>query len=253
MLSAQKNLDYGKICIMKNNKMKLPEKYYFKKYNKKNINFITIDGITCSGKSVFANLLKKKLKGKFKNINILSKDLFLLTREKRINFTRKVKSDFFNQNKVHYDLKKLNYLINFLKYGNKTKTLKLKNLYNRKTGKNNLSLKFIFSKNNLIIFEGIYVTQDIKKITRPMIKILIIEKIYESLARKIERIRDKKISIQHVVTEFTKIHLQSFKKHLIKNNFDLVFEDLERSFMPVSNGKRLQLNSLKSFLKKHSY
>ena len=29
--------------------------------------------------------------------------------------------------------------------------------------------------------------------------------------------RDKKISIQHVVTEFTKIHLQSFKKHLLKN------------------------------------
>ena len=101
--------------------------------------------------------------------------------------------------------------------GNKDKTLIMKNLYNRKTGQNNLTVRFKFLPKRLIIFEGIYVNEDVKKLVRPIMKILIIEKIYESLARKIERIRDKKISIQHVVTEFTKIHLQSFKKHLAKN------------------------------------
>ena len=35
-------------------------KKIFKDFKKKNINLITIDGITCSGKSLFAGLLKKK-------------------------------------------------------------------------------------------------------------------------------------------------------------------------------------------------
>ena len=79
------------------------------------------------------------------------------------------------------------------------------------------------------------------------------EIIYESLARKIERIRDKKISIQHVVTEFTKIHLQSFKYHLNKSKFDIVFADQDREFMPVLKGKKIQLDNIKIFLKKHLY
>ena len=117
--------------------MKLTKKNILEKFNKKEVNFITIDGITCSGKSLFADLLKKKLNSRFKNILILSKDLFLLTREKRIYFTKKTKKNFFNQNKIHYDLNKLNTLIRFLKKGNKNKTLIIKNLYNRKTGQNN--------------------------------------------------------------------------------------------------------------------
>ena len=79
-----------------------------------------------------------------KNILILSKDLFLLTREKRIYLTKKIKKNFFNQNKIHFDLNKLNTLIRFLKKGNKDKTLIMKNLYNRKTGQNNLSVRFKF-------------------------------------------------------------------------------------------------------------
>tara|TARA_Y100000590_G_scaffold268470_1_gene301535 strand:+ start:6462 stop:7175 length:714 start_codon:yes stop_codon:yes gene_type:complete len=236
-----------------NRKMKLPKKNILKKFNANQVNFITVDGITCSGKSVFSNLLKKKLRNRFKNTLILSKDLFLFTREKRINFTKKLKKDFFKQNTVHYDLNKLNSLLMFLKKGNKKKTLVLKNLYNRTTGKNDLSIKFKFLDKRLIIFEGIYVNQDIKNTVKPILKILIIEKIYESLARKIERIRDKKISIQHVVTEFTKIHLQSFKKHLLKNNFDIIFKDKKRDFVPVYNGKKKQLDYIKIFLSKHLY
>ncbi len=233
--------------------MKLTKKNILKKFNKNEVNFITIDGITCSGKSLFADLLKKKMNSRFKNILILSKDLFLLTREKRIYLTKKIKKNFFNQNRIHYDLNKLNTLIRFLKKGNKSKTHIMKNLYNRKTGQNNLSVKFKFLPKRLIIFEGIYVNEDVKNLVRPIMKILIIEKIYESLARKIERIRDKKISIQHVVTEFTKIHLQSFKIHLAKNDFDITFKDLKRDFITIQNGKKKQLDYIRLFLSKHLY
>ena len=60
--------------------MKL-EKKLFKNFEKRKINLITVDGITCSGKSLFANLLKK-FKRNFVDIYILSKDLFLYPREK---------------------------------------------------------------------------------------------------------------------------------------------------------------------------
>lgn len=234
------------------NKMKLKINV-LKKYDKDGVNFITVDGITCSGKSLFANLLRKKLSRKFKNILVLSKDLFLFTREKRIRFTKKIKKDFLNQNKIHYDLNKLNRLVKFLHKGNGEGKLILRNLYNRKTGKNNLTVKFKFLNNRLIIFEGIFVNEDIKNLVKPVRKILIIEKVYESLARKIERIRDKKISIQHVVTEFTRIHLQSFNKHLLKNNFDVVFRDEKRDFIPIYSGKKKQLDYIKVFLSKHLY
>ena len=232
--------------------MKLNKKL-FNNIKKKEINFITIDGITCSGKSLFANLLKKNLKDKFYDILILSKDLFLYPREKRIKITRNLRKINKNQNELHYDLKKLKLLLEFLNGNNKAKTIVLKNLYNRKTGKNNLKIKFRFLKKRLIIFEGIYVSEDIKHIIKPILKILIIEKVYESLARKIERIRDKKISVQLVVTEFIRIHLESFKKYLSKNNFDISFEDIDRNFVAKKQGKVKQLEYIKKFLSKHRY
>jgi uridine kinase len=147
----------------------------------------------------------------------------------------------------------LKLLLNFLNGKNKEKTLILKNLYNRKTGKNDLKLKFKFSKKRFIIFEGIYVNEDIKFITKPILKILIIEKVYESLSRKIARIRDKKISIQSVVTEFINIHLQSFKKYLIQNDFDNTFTDINRNFVIIKKGKIKQLFYINQFLSKHLY
>ena len=232
--------------------MKLNKKI-FKNLKKKNINFITIDGITCSGKSLFANLLKNNLKRSFKYVLILSKDLFLFPRSKRIKITKKIKNSKFNQNNLHYDLSKLKILLNFLAGKSKRKTLFLKNLYNRKSGKNNLSLKINFLKNRLIIFEGIYVNEDIKFIKKPVLKILLIEKVYESLSRKIQRIRDKQISIQSVVTEFVKIHLQSFKRYLLINNFDISFVDQNRKFQKIKDGRKKQLKDIRLFLKKHMY
>ena len=49
--------------------MKL-NKQIFRNFEKKNINLITVDGITCSGKSLFADLLKKNLKSNTKVTNI---------------------------------------------------------------------------------------------------------------------------------------------------------------------------------------
>ena len=232
--------------------MKL-NKNFFKNIRKKEINFIIVDGITCSGKSLFANLLKKNLKNKFSDILIISKDLFLYPREKRIRITRNLRKVNKNQNQIHYDLKKLKLLLKFLKGEKKDKSIVFKNLYNRKSGKNNLKIKFPFKKKRLIIFEGIYVNEDIKNIIKPSLKILVIEKVYESLARKIERIRDKKISVQLVVTEFIKIHLESFKRYLSKNNFDISFEDLNRNFILKKQGKVKQLAYIKNFLTKHRY
>ena len=232
--------------------MKL-NKRLFNNIKKREINFITVDGITCSGKSLFANLLKKNLKDKFSDILILSKDLFLYPREKRIKITRNLRKINKNQNQLHYDLKKLKLLLGFLNGNNKSQTIILKNLYNRKTGKNNLKIKFHFLKKRLIIFEGIYVSKDIKSIVKPILKILIIEKVYESLARKIERIRDKKISVQLVVTEFIRIHLESFKNYLRKNNFDISFEDINRNFVIKKQGKIKQFQYIKKFLLKHRY
>lgn len=228
-------------------------KKVFKDFKKKNINLITIDGITCSGKSLFSGLLKKNLQNDFSDIYILSKDLFLFSRSKRINITKKINNFKINQNTLHYDKPKLRKLINFFLGKSNKNVLILKNLYNRKSGKNNLNLKFTYSKNRLIIFEGLYVNDDINFIKEPIFKILIIETVYVSLSRKIQRIRDKKISIQLVVTEFIKIHLQSFKKYIIKNSFDTTFQNINNKFVEVNIGKKRQLIDISLFLKKHMY
>jgi uridine kinase len=232
--------------------MKLNKKN-FQNFKKEKINLITIDGITCSGKSLFASLLKKNLQNHFSDIVIVSKDLFLFPREKRIKITKKIKTIKANQNGLHYDLLKLKKLLEFLSGKIKKRTLILDKLYNRKTGKNNLKIKLKFSKERLIIFEGIYVNQDVSFIKKPILKILLIEKVYESLSRKIQRIRDKKISIQLVVTEFVKIHLHSFKKYLLNNKFDSYFVDKDGKFISVNNGKEKQLKDISNFLKKHMY
>ncbi len=232
--------------------MKLNKKIFYN-LKKKNINFVTIDGITCSGKSLFADLLKKNLQSQFSNIYILSKDLFLFSRSKRINITKNINKISKRQNILHYDTLKLKKLLNFLTGKTNKKFLILKNLYNRKSGKNNLSLKFTHSKNRLIILEGLYVNEDVRFIKQNILKILLIENVYVSLNRKVQRIRDKKISIQLVVTEFIKIHLQSFKKYITKNSFDVTFQDINNKFVEIKNGKNKQIKDVLNFLKKHAY
>jgi len=233
--------------------MKLDINEILKKINKNlKINIITIDGITCSGKSIFSKLLKEKLNKKFENILILPKDLFLFSREKRIKVIKKINNKInCKQNHLHYDLKKLSKLINVLIGKSKNNSISINHLYDRKTGKNNKKMKFQYKKNILIIFEGLYVLDDLKGKIKPNFKILVTEKIYDSLARKIERIRDKKISIQHVVTEYTDLHLESFRNYLIKNTFNYAYTDFRRKFVLIQNGKQQQINLINNFKKKH--
>ena len=120
-------------------------KQNFKKLLKDNISFITIDGITCSGKTSFAKILKKELNKYFPNILILSKDLFLYPRKKRISITKKLKNiRNKNQNFLHYDNKKLKTLLNFIVNKSDKKKLILK----LKTNIQNLEIrKFFIIKN----------------------------------------------------------------------------------------------------------
>ena len=129
----------------------------------------------------------------------------------------------------------------------------MNNLYSRKTGKNDTKIKLNFNDRRLVIFEGIYVNDDIKFLRKPSYKILIIESVYESLSKKIQRIRDRKISVQLVVTEFVRIHLQSFKKYINKNSFDISFVDKNKNFQEIKNGNIIQLHDIKIFLKKHMF
>ena len=233
--------------------MKLNINKIVEKLNKNlNINIITIDGITCSGKSVFSKLLKKKIGKIFKNVLVLPKDLFLFSRERRIKIIKKInKNTNHKGNYLQYDLNKLNKLIDVLIGKSKNKSITLSNLYDRKTGKNHKIVNFKFKKNTLIIFEGLYVLDDLKGKIKPNFKILITENIYESLARKIERIRDKKISIQLVVTEYTELHLRSFKNYLDRNTFNYSYTDFKRNFTLIKNGKQKQIDLINKFKIKH--
>ena len=76
---------------------------------------------------------------------------------------------------------------------------------------------------------------------------------YNSLARKIARIRDKKISIQDVIKEYIKIHLFSFKNYLKKIKYDFNFEFNNLKFVKIRRGKLKQILLIKKFIQKHSF
>ena len=123
---------------------------------------IIIDGITCAGKTTFSNLLKKIFKKKNKNAHLISKDLFLLPRNKRISVIKNFKNKYsLNQNLIHYDQKKLQKLFLHIKSKKNTKLI-IKGLYDRNIGRNTKTEVFQFKKNNVIIFEGLYILEDLK-------------------------------------------------------------------------------------------
>ena len=127
-----------------------------KKVKQSNKKIICIDGLTCSGKTYFSKLLHKQMK----NTKIVSKDLFLYSRSQRIKLIPKLSIySKQNQNHLHYNQSKLNLLLSSIK--NKKKVI-LKNLYNRKNGKNDIKIIFDFRKTNVIIFEGLYSLENIK-------------------------------------------------------------------------------------------
>ena len=113
--------------------------------------------------------------------------------------------------------------------------------------------KFNFKKSNIIIFEGLYSLQSFKDIFKKSYKILIHESVYTSLIRKIKRIRDKKISIQDVIFEFTKLHLPSYLKYLQQFEFNTCLEVIHNNFNKTSFNKKKQISLIKIFQKKHLY
>ena len=227
-------------------------KRIIKEIKKKKIDFITIDGITCSGKTTFANILKKKIIKSFPSTLVISKDLFLYPRNRRIVVTKKYnKIKSINQNSLHYDNKKIKKLLNFLISKSGKKKILLKNLYNRKSGKNDFKCIIERLNDRLIIFEGIYINKEVKIKSKSILRILIIKDVYNSLFNKIKRIRDKKISIQLLISEFINIHLNSYRRYISKEYFDLYFESKNSKFYKIKNGKNIQLKNISNFSKKH--
>jgi len=218
---------------------------------KKEIKIICIDGITCSGKSYFSNLLLIYLNKNHKNVQLISKDLFLLSRNKRIKLLPKIKKKInFNQDNLHYDQKKIKEI--FLAINNKKK-IEMKGLYDRSSGKNQKKKTFNFKKSNIIIFEGLYSLHKFESILRKSYKILINESVYSSLIRKIKRIRDKKISIQDVISEFTNLHLPSYLKYIQQFEFDTCLVGIDNTFNKSSFNKNMQIALIKKFQKKHLF
>ena len=115
--------------------------------------------------------------------------------------------------------------------------------------KNTKTVKFDFKKADIIIFEGLYIIKNLK--IKNIIKILITENVYISLIRKIKRIRDKKISIQNLISEFTNLHLSSFQKYLKQYVFNIHLEVKENIFVLSTSNKKKQIAEINKFLKKH--
>ena len=79
-------------------------KIIYGKILSKKVNFLIIDGITCSGKTSFAKSIKKFLNIKKVKSKIISKDIFLKSREHRIKLIRNKSKKFIDQNSNHYDI-----------------------------------------------------------------------------------------------------------------------------------------------------
>ena len=218
---------------------------------KKDQKFICIDGITCSGKSFFSKLLFKHLNKKYKKVLLISKDIFLLSRDKRIRLLPNLKKQIkFNQNELHYNQQKLKKLFEAIK---KNKKIVFKSMYDRNSGKNTKKIIFNFSKPNIIIYEGLYTLENFKIDKKNILKILIIENIYISLIRKIKRIRDKKISIQNLISEFTNLHLASFQQYLKKYIFNICLDVKVHKFVKKKINQKKQFLLINNFLKKHLF
>ena len=212
---------------------------------------ICIDGITCSGKSFFSKLLLNYLNKRFKKTILISKDIFLLSRSKRIKLIPGLKKKInINQNNLHYDQKKIKKIIYAIK--NKEKII-FNDMYDRSTGKNNKKIIFNFKNKHILIFEGLYVLNDFENHLQDSFKLLIIENIYVSLIRKIQRIRDKKISIQNVIDEFIHLHLPSFLEYLYKYKFNIYLNVKNNKFIKTYDNRKKQIEFIKLFKIKHFY
>ena len=219
-----------------------------KNFLKKKIKLIIIDGITCSGKTLFSKLLFNFLKKKYK-VKLISKDLFLAPRNKRIKVLSNLKKQsYYNQNFLHYDHNKISKIINCFSKNNK---IILKNLYYRKTGQNTKTTKFDFTKTDIIIYEGIYILDDLMNTKLKSHNILVSQNVYKSLFHKIKRIRDKKISIQKLITEFNRIHLPSFSSYLRRQRFQTCLSGDNGLFFFNKSGQKKQISDIDIFYKKH--
>lgn len=206
--------------IMENINLKI----YKKVKESENNGLILIDGLTCSGKTSFANDIKKFLNSKKISSTIISKDLFLKSRNYRIKLLKKKKIKKFNQNVQHYERLKFNKLLAAI-INQKKQEIKFNNLYNRKSGLNNFKFQFKIKTRHVYIIEGLYILNDLPQTCPAIYKIFLVVDLYKSLSKKFQRIRDKKISLENVIFEFKNIHLKSYLKYLKTNTqFNIIYD-----------------------------
>ena len=201
-------------------------------------------------------LLQKSIK-KFLNIKkvkskIISKDIFLKSREHRIKLIRNKSKKFIDQNSNHYDINRFKKLLRIiLNTKNSQKIFHFKKLYNRKSGINNSVLKINVNSKYFYIIEGLYILKDLDKEHKPLIKILLVEDLYYSLSKKLQRIRDNKITLEDVIYEYKNIHLINFFNYLKKyKKFDLML-NITNNFNGGKSLKNSQIKQIRNFLKKH--
>ncbi len=157
---------------------------------------IGVDGPTASGKTIFADLLRKEIINiSNKNVQIVPLDSLLLDRtirEKSLQNIQNVDIPFEYEAEIHMSFSKFDNLIDIINYQkanlSEQKNIIIKNLYSRSDqGRCSGELKLNISNNTVLIFEGHYTT-------RPEFKgvldknFILLAKRKELIKRKIERV-----------------------------------------------------------------
>ncbi len=166
--------------------------------NSKKLVCIGVDGPTASGKTIFAELLRKEIiDSSNKDVQIVPLDSLLLERvirEKSLQNIQHVGIPFEYEAEVHMRFSKFDNLLNLVNYQKANlsdrKNIIIENLYSRSdNGRCSGQLKLNISNNAVLIFEGHYTT-------RPEFKgvldknFILLAKREELIKRKVERVAD---------------------------------------------------------------
>ena len=164
---------------------------------------IGVDGPTASGKTIFAELLKKKISNiSNKNVQIIPLDCLLVERkirEKSLRNIHQIGIPFEHEAEIHMRFSKFDYLLKLIDLKkadlSEQTNVNLENLYSRSDeGRCTGKLKINLTNETVLIFEGHYTTRP--EFHRVLDKnFILLAKRDNLIRRKIERVadyRDKK-------------------------------------------------------------
>ena len=220
------------------------------------INFVTkskklvcigVDGPTASGKTIFADLLKKEIINiSNKDVQIVPLDSLLLDRtirEKSLQNIQNVGIPFEHEAEIHMRFSKFDNLIDIINIQkanlSKQKNIRIENLYSRSDqGRCSGELNLNISNNTVIIFEGHYTT-------RPEFRgvldknFILLAKRKELIKRKIERVANYR-NQEEVEAYFELIDEPSYLSNYYRN-LDLQNRE-NKPFMTLEKFLELRLS-----------